>query len=526
MGIPSFYKHLLQTVGGLTSRTRTPPQLFALDLNCAIYHCSRKVKLPYSHDVKREWEDALIREVIGYIQKMVRHVAPTEMTYIAVDGVAPMAKIKQQRTRRFKSALTAAEESALRSTITGKPVGDRWDTNAITPGTAFMERLAVALRALSGSKYVVSPADEAGEGEQKIMEFLRSRPTIQNAVVYGLDADLIILALLDHGLRGRTLDLFREETEFGGGVKTDALGDEQFLYLTIPHLASALYDAWHKPGQERKEFLMDFVAAMNLLGNDFVPHGMSLKINDGGIEHVLATLKTLKSPLVVNGAYNTETMIQLFEMLKQNEEGWMLRGIRRKLDARVGATAAKDPEAIALARLNDRPVEWAAEKCMVELRATEGYEKPRWEFKPSWRETYRKEALWGSDITDVVRDYCKTLAWTLDYYLGMPVDPSWYYAWPLPPLLADVEHALRMTPNLLASWRQTGEFLQPVEQLAIVLPRTSYSLLPPAFQTLPDRFPWAWPVQWASFSLGRRFLWECEPLIPLIRPDQIREWIK
>jgi hypothetical protein len=275
---------------------------------------------------------------------------------------------------------------------------------------------------------------------------------------------------------------------------------------------------------------------------------MSLKINDGGIEHVLSILKTLATPLITNNAYNTGTMINLLAILKQKEEGWMLRGIRKKLDARVGVTAAKDPEAIALARLNDRPVEWAAEKCMVELRLSEGYEKPRWEFKPSWQETYRKEALWGANVSDVVEQYCKTLVWTLDYYLGEPVDPSWYYPWPLPPLMSDVEQGLTTSASL-ASWRQNGEFLdrledcrvsrlspmeraspslflKPVEQLAIVLPRTSYSLLPPAFQTLPDRFPWAWPTAWSSFSLGRRFLWECEPLIPLIRPDQIREWMK
>ncbi len=529
---------MIQTIGGLTSRQRAggPPQVFALDLNCAIYHCARAPAVgEYTHAEKEAWENRLIQQVLGYIQDMTRLVGPRETVYVAVDGVAPMAKIKQQRARRFKSAVLAAEEAVA----TGRPLGERWDTNSITPGTAFMARLTTALRGfkIAGVRVVVSPADEAGEGEQKIMAWLRSQPTaVKDVVVYGLDADLIVLALLEHARTGgaTTVDLFREETEFGGGVKRDALGAEQYLYLHCRHLVTALWNTWGNGSSgsytTKEAFMRDFVGVMNLMGNDFVPHGMALKINDEGIEHVLEVMKSLKSPLVKGAAYDPNTLATLLERLAADEERWMLRGIRRKLEARVGAGAStsastKDPAARALAAMNDRPVEWAAEKCLVEARRVEGREHPSWFFRSGWRDIYRTEAVEGSDVSAVVQSYCHALSWTLRYYVGEPVDMEWYYPWHLPPLLGDVALGIRQNPHILElPTVPLKEPLKPVEQLAMVLPATSFELLPQAgpWRMLPSVIPWAWPEAWPTFSLGRRFLWECEPRIPLVRPEQLR----
>lgn len=518
---------MIQTIGGLTTRQRPQkPQVFALDLNCAIYHCARGSFVGEYRDAEREaWEDRLIAAVLGYIKDMTRLVGPLETVYVAVDGVAPMAKIKQQRHRRFKSSVLAAEEAK----VTGRVVGKHWNTNAITPGTAFMDRLGKALRGLriAGLRVVVSAADEAGEGEQKIMAWLRGQPTVRDTVIYGLDADLIVLALLEHARSGATVDLFREETEFGGGVKRDAMGAEQYLYLNCGHLATALTNQWSN-GRQKAEFLRDFVGIMNLMGNDFVPHGMALKINDEGIEHVLEAAKSLKEPLVTGAAYNPGALATLLELLAAQEEGWVLRGIRRKLEARVGGSGGggKDAEARALAVMNDRPVEWAAETCLVEPRRVEGAEKPAWFFRNGWREVYNTEALEGADVGIVVRTYCQSLSWTLRYYVGEAVDMEWYYPWSLPPLLGHVAMALRKDGRILELPTVVPKTpLAPLEQLAMVLPASSFGLLPVGLQRLLEEHPWAWPTAWPVFSLGRRFLWECEPRIPLIQPALIREWV-
>jgi 5'-3' exonuclease len=176
--------------------------------------------------------------------------------------------------------------------------------------------------------------------------------------------------------------------------------------------------------------------------------------------------------------------------------------------------------------MNDAPIEWAAEKCLVEQRRMEGMEKLVWDFRPTWKEEYAREALWGAEESHVCEVFCKTLAWTLDYYIGRPVDETWYYPWFLPPLFQSLHEYLQKNTHVLSPEIKHRKSLTAIGQLAMVLPVSSMHLLPTALQQLPQRYPYAWPTSWGHFSLGRRFLWECEPLIPLIQPSQIENWIE
>ena len=502
--------------------------MFGLDLNCAIYHCVRKVqkRLPYAGESNHiAWERELIESVIQYIKYMDRIVKPTEKLVIAVDGVAPMAKIKQQRMRRFKSAVGAEEEGRIAAVARGVPYVPvpRWDTNAITPGTQFMTVLASALRTYAETnptRIIVSPADEPGEGEQKLMDWIRAHKP-RDVVVYGLDADLIVLSLWAHATLGTKIDLFREETEFNGAVKTDLFDGEQFMYFTLKHLATALHQTYGR-GRTKCEFIQDFVAIMNLLGNDFVPHGMALKIRDNGIEHLLETYQSQLGSIPVlnrqaNGqvSYNIAALKVFFGAI--DEPATMLRVIKKKLESRVGATHSKDPVDQALARHNDLPVSWAAERIFI---------TPTGQLRNDWATLYDAKALLGANPADVTYAYFQSLAWNLAYYAGEPVDMTWYYAWALPPRIQSIQEGLESI-QILPCPRPSASTpaLQPQEQLAMVLPICSFHLLPKRFHGLPHKYPYAWPSQWSVYSFGRRFLWECEPEIPLITPQQMRSWL-
>ena len=72
---------------------------------------------------------------------------------MAVDGVAPRAKMNQQRGRRFRSA-REAEQNEKKAKDKGEklPEEERFDSNCITPGTPFMVRLQEQLKYFVNNK--------------------------------------------------------------------------------------------------------------------------------------------------------------------------------------------------------------------------------------------------------------------------------------------------------------------------------------------------------------------------------------
>jgi hypothetical protein len=120
----------------------------------------------YSPSDKEAWEQTLIESVVSYCLFVIKQVQPKKGVYIAIDGVVPMAKMRQQRLRRFKSVWLAKNDPNQDSS-------EKWDTNAITPGTLFMGKLRVSLEAMIEKHgkigWTLSSSDEPGEGEHKIM---------------------------------------------------------------------------------------------------------------------------------------------------------------------------------------------------------------------------------------------------------------------------------------------------------------------------------------------------------------------
>ena len=78
------------------------------------------------------------------IDEIVHTVKPQKILFLAVDGVAPRAKMNQQRARRFrdaKNSLMMKEQLQAQR----KDAPDLFDSNAISPGTKFMFELNLSL---------------------------------------------------------------------------------------------------------------------------------------------------------------------------------------------------------------------------------------------------------------------------------------------------------------------------------------------------------------------------------------------
>ena len=457
------------------------------DFNCVIYDCLRRPGIVGTYrDAERvEWEGRFIEEIVKYTKSLIG--GRGSKVYIAIDGVVPMAKIRQQRLRRFRSSLERIGSGE-----------ERWDTNAITPGTEFMEKLG---RRLKKEKWTVSGADEPGEGEQKVMARLREREGAGHSgaiIIYGLDADLIILSLLQSLRQEQPIYLMREEFEEGC--------EPCVTYLEIDELRGAL------AGSDTA-FMLDYLFAMSFMGNDFVPHSISLTLRDKGHETFLAVLGQFvkeRGHIIerdVGGAlkYNWPNVTALLKEFEKHEEVWLVKKIRSKF---------------MLPREGDEAKVGRAEQVLLESGRS-------WQLKANWRKLYYTTWFKGVRVEDMRQEYYTGLNWILNYYTGQaPVSYDWYYPWNLPPLWGDLVVGASET----SAWKPAaGErLLKPQEQLAAVLPMDSWWLVrDPAIRSLPALAPAFWPRgNNVLFTAGRTWLWECTLEIPILWSRRLRTLLK
>ncbi|KAA8915313.1 hypothetical protein TRICI_002542 [Trichomonascus ciferrii] len=281
--------------------------------------------------------------IFNYIEHLFDLIRPQKMFFMAIDGVAPRAKMNQQRSRRFRTALDAekARKKALDQGLE-LPTDDPFDSNAITPGTEFMAKLTSQLKYFinrkvsedatwQGIDVILSGHEVPGEGEHKIMEqirFDRAREDFDHNTrhcLYGLDADLIMLGLLSHDPH---FALLREEVTFGRRDKKQKELTEQKFFLLHLSLVREYLELEFGDVKDEISFdfdfervLDDFILINYFVGNDFLPELPSLLINEGALPTVFRTyknaLKQLDGYLTSKGVINFNRLgVWLDEMSK------------------------------------------------------------------------------------------------------------------------------------------------------------------------------------------------------------------
>lgn len=296
----------------------------------------------------RKTEDQMFISIFNYIEHLFGKIKPKQLFFMAIDGVAPRAKMNQQRARRFRTALDVekAREKAIREGVE-MPKEDAFDSNCITPGTEFMAKLTQQLKYFinkkvsedldwQGVEVVLSGHEVPGEGEHKIMEYIRqakAQPGYdpnRRHCLYGLDADLIMLGLLSHDPH---FSLLREEVTFGrqSQTKSKELEHQNFFLMHLCIVREYLeleFQELAEPGAlgfpfDMERVIDDFILMAFFVGNDFLPNLPHLHINEGALALMFNVYKTVlpkaKGYINEEGVINMDRLALLLDDLSQIE---------------------------------------------------------------------------------------------------------------------------------------------------------------------------------------------------------------
>jgi len=537
MGIPSYFSYIVKNHSNIVKKLKDVNKKINnlyLDSNSIIYDCfysiqaeqtqaeqtqeeqtqaeqtqAEQTQAEHNPLNKTQFETKLIKSIIQKIKEYIKIVKPVGKVMIAFDGVAPAAKLKQQRNRRYKSAL----EKILKKDNT---IG--WDKTAITPGTEFMEKLGKRINRHFQKKknIIVSDSSEPGEGEHKIFQYIRDnedRHKNEVTMIYGLDADLIMLCL-NHLPVSKEIYLFRETPDFIRSLNADLEPNSNY-FLDIPELAKHIIlemNGQKEPDSiQEKNRLYDYIFLCFFLGNDFMPHFPSIPIRHGGI-HILKSayyniLGRSNKNLTNGKEIYWGNLKKFIQYISSNEHDRIIEEYKtnQKLERRN-----KKYEKI-IDKLNDIP---------TKIRDNEKFIDP---YNPYWEQRYYK-TLFDLDISDFYRkkiclNFLTGLEWNMKYYTSGCPDWDWKYEYNYPPLLNDL---VKYIPGWEVSFIKENDNgpIPPLAQLCYVLPESSLDLVPKKIrEEVKEEFNYSmnFDIEW-SFC---RYFWEGHVKLPEIDMEKL-----
>lgn len=103
-----------------------------LDMNGIVHNCSHNNNDNAHYRIS---EEEIWIGIFNYVDHVFAKIKPKKLFFLAIDGVAPRAKMNQQRSRRFRTAKDA-EATRLKALERGEELPEEppFDSNCITPG--------------------------------------------------------------------------------------------------------------------------------------------------------------------------------------------------------------------------------------------------------------------------------------------------------------------------------------------------------------------------------------------------------
>ena len=475
MGVPCFYAYIVKNHTNIIKEFISKHiDNFYMDCNSLIYDAVFELNNDDSIDKTNldNYEKILIQLIIKKIFNLINFVNPQQNCIIAFDGVAPLAKLNQQRIRRFKSSY----ENTIKNSITKNNTTSSWNRSCITPGTNFMKKLALKIETIKFSnsitklKLITSTSNEEGEGEHKIFDYIRNNINQHNnheTVVYGLDADLIMLSL-NHIEFCNKIYLYRDTPSFISNIDRSLNPNKDYL-MDITMLANTISADFND-----KKRIKDYIFICFLLGNDFMPHNPSLNIRTNGIDVILNYYREFivkkNLYLIINNEIQWKNLNILIKKLSEEEHTRLKEEYTKRNTFNI-SNSSKNKLSNVENNLLMLPMLDRKEELFINPHETK------------WNQRYYNvlfncnNVRLNNTLKNICTNYIEGLEWTFKYYTLGCYDWSWKYNYAYAPLLGDLSIFI---PYFNTEYfpQITKKVVHPYTQLAYVLPENSLDLLP------------------------------------------------
>lgn len=553
MGVPSFFREILEKY----RQTHFWDQKFQIDLlfidfNATIYTALHSYFKRITYDAFEKMtplkrDNAIVQHVVQYTLDLINNLLrPRKLLYLAFDGSAPRSKMQLQRERRYHKLKKDAFVEGLREIYKVKTPDALWDSSAISPGTRFMTKLSEALwKAIEKKQFmegkitvILSDTNRPGEGEHKIMPFLRSlKKTSDSIVIYSQDADLIILSM---ALPQENIYILRDKDKYSK-MEMELYPDTNHLYLSMSKYVQALKENYKLTKRDPVRVAYDLLFLSFFGGNDFIRPIMFLRINKNGwsilssiYRNVSEKLKDTPRPYLVEFREGTKHPIvntQMLSLLLQEFANMEDRKMKEQYERMLASMERKNPTQPETFEEKVSAFEhtyyYSPDNMFPQFEEFKkiNYALPRNQWKDQYYSYFfglspENQQEYRQMKKTICMVWLQSLVYTLRYYLEEVPSWRWYYPFRVSPLPSDLLFFLRDAPENLDFVFSQEKPYTPFEQLAYILPPHDNELLPkPIRSVIQNPSSVLAPFYPIDFQLdvvvGEKFIY-AKPLLPAI----------